>query len=294
MISYKQNWLLLKRRIRSHIVTYSLWEWMKDDKEWTKLLIKKKKKRKILISTMTGSNWSCTIFDSLIGAGLNLNDCDVYYLLCDKILPACQECTIDLISESELINGGPQKSLCKSCYKPAKNLFERQGIKVLNLSDFVQPSANPALYDDEEINHSNYKSGQLRYYGISSNCGERYFDQIEYIYKDAYEKSYLAFENLLDKYKFDTLIAHHGIYVPQSSAVEVFKKYKKHIITWCPGYKKGTFLFSVGDSYHFTIPNEKFPRSALQYTKDELESTRLALIDKKEGKNDWINFYNYN
>ena len=65
----------------------------------------------------------------------------------------------------------------------------------------------------------------------------------------------------LDKIKsgwvdIDIIISNHAIYIPQGVICEVTKKYKKKIVSYVTGYRKNSWIFSHGDTYHYTMMTE--------------------------------------
>ena len=64
-------------------------------------------------------------------------------------------------------------------------------------------------------------------------------------------------KNVTKKKSYDVIICDHGIYLPQGVITEISKKLKIKIYTFNTGYRKKTFLFARGDSYHFSIPRDK-------------------------------------
>ena len=88
------------------------------------------------------------------------------------------------------------------------------------------------------------------------------------------------------------MVAHHGIYVPQGMVNAVAGAEDVRLVTWNPGYRKQTFIFSHGDSYHHTMMDEP---TALWEDLD-LSAGGGARIDdylssRRTGSQDWIWFH---
>ena len=66
----------------------------------------------------------------------------------------------------------------------------------------------------------------------------------------------LALNNLFEGHTYDVVCFNHGIYVPQGIIVEACRAKNIPVVTWNPSYRKTTFIFSHGDSYHHTMISE--------------------------------------
>jgi hypothetical protein len=84
------------------------------------------------------------------------------------------------------------------------------------------------------------------------------------------------------------MIAHHGIYVPQGNMVAVAKEYEVPIITWVQGYRKQSFIFGIGDTYHKSLLTESYDVDDL--CSDEKKEIREYLDSRDIGERDWIKF----
>ena len=267
------------------------WNWLSKDTLWKQHLInvKNNHQKKVLICTMTGSNWACSSFESLLGIALSLKGVSVDFLLCDGSLPSCQECEFERISPKIMSKFGPKPILCNSCFNPAFEMLKKTQLSILKLSDYFN---NKSFTKIETILSENVKAGILRYYGVGDLNNEiktkkiihRYL-KAEYILKE-------ALQNISKKFNHDIIILHHGIYVPQGVIVEHFKRKKKQIVTWGPSYKKSTVLFSHDSSYHYTMPKEKINFDQIHLSKQNRNQILNYLKSREKGSNDWISFHN--
>ena len=48
----------------------------------------------------------------------------------------------------------------------------------------------------------------------------------------------------------------HGIYVPQGIVGAVVRRHGVRVVNWIVAYRKNSFIFSHGDTYHHTLMNE--------------------------------------
>ena len=292
MIFFRRKLELSKRFIRPLTQVRADWSWLSANSHWMSAVdaARGNNGKKILISTMTGSNWACSSFDSLLGIALTLRGHEVQYLLCDGILDACQECDFQRISPRELTEVGPQNKLCVDCFSPANKMLSGQKLRVNQLSKYLNGfNKIEAAKKYSAISHSS--AGVLRFFGKADATDETLFRPIYDRFETAYLKSRYAVEKLIDEEKFDCLIAHHGIYVPQGACVDAFEKRHLSVVTWNPGYKTGTFLFSHQKSYHYTMPKED--KQSFENKISIRKKTQIInyLELKKSGVGDWIKFY---
>ena len=107
-----------KRTLRPHFDVCPDWSWLMKDKAWLAARDAAKDGPRVLISTLTGSNWAISTMDSVLGVALTMAGARVSYLLCDGALHACQECDHQWLSPAELAKHGPQNRLCGTCSHP--------------------------------------------------------------------------------------------------------------------------------------------------------------------------------
>jgi len=90
---------------------------------------------------------------------------------------------------------------------------------------------------------------------------------------------------------YSSVFLNHGIYVPQGIINSVSQKLNIPVKTWNTAYRRNTFIFSHGDTYHHTLMNE----SVSNWEELELdEKNKKKLVDyiasRASGTNDWIKF----
>lgn len=242
---------------------------------------------RVLIATGTGSNWPCSTVEGLLGVALTLRGAQVRFLLCDGILPACQECDRQWLSESTFVARGPAP-LCGACHPPALAMLAPLGLPVLRYGQFLDPAA-PA--DSREDLEEHARAGALRYFGRGTLPDGRTGQAILDRYRRAAATTAAILDRLVREQRPDVAVFHHGIYVPQGVVGQVLRRQGVRVVNWGPAYRKRTLLFSHGNTYHHTMIDES-PDQWLERPWDAAREARLMdyLGSRWTGGNDWISF----
>ena len=284
LIKHKIN--IFKRYLRSKSKARASWSQLNSDN----IECDEHSSEKILITTSTGSNWPCSSFDSLIALALKLRGAEVSFLLCDGVLPACQECDSQWISPKDIIESNI-KSVCKDCFHPAEIMLKPLKINIYKYSDFISKDKISELSSQNDSNCDEHaRAGTLRYYGvgeINSKSQEQVFQQFLSASKITKE----VINNCVKKIKPTSVVLHHGIYVPQGIIASEISKNNINLCVWGPSYRQGTVLFSRHETYHHSMINEeKSLWDGYDFTKEK-ESTLMNYIhNKANGSNDWISY----
>lgn len=264
--------------------------------------------KKILIATSIGSHLAAMQMETTIAAALSIRGCNVHALLCDGVLPGCQMCEPRFFvnTKSFAING-PQKDLCGHCYKPGRRVYEEVGIPVHAYSDNLTSSditladkisSEIAISDIETFimdglrigEHA--KAGALRFYARATIDGEPFVDSVLRRYLKAAILTALSAKKLFKREKYDVIVFHHGIYVPQGIIGEVARQQGIEVVTWNPAYRKNCFIFSHEDTYHHTLMHESVSAWENMDWTDEKENVISEYLRSRwSGENDWIRFH---
>ena len=243
-----------------------------------------------LIGTNTGGNGALLSFDLLLGIGLRARGKKVKYVLCDGALPACQMCEYTSFDETQFPNNGLNSSFCKTCFYPANKLIKQLGFEVIKISD-----VNPKKFDplDEAAAFDQHgRAGFLRYEARGDFCNlVKSKRHIYGQYKTASQIAYYAYKKIIEAEQPSCVILHHGVYVPQGSALQAVVESKTRAVTWCTSYRKNSVMLAHGDTYHKTMPAET-DRVLRQLNFDRRKENliRSYLQSRSEGTNDWITF----
>lgn len=264
--------------------------------------------KKILIATSVGSHLPATTLESLLAAALRVRGAEVHVFLCDSVLPACLGCEYAWFPHVEqLVRGGPQKSLCNTCFSPANKMFSDLGVQIHRYSEHLSPvdwetaerisrntgdSDMPNFVLDGLSIGEHALAGTLRFFAKATLEGEPQGPAVLRRYFEAALLTTFATRNLLGKVRFDAAVFHHGIYVPQGLIGEVARNAKVRVVTWNPAYRKQSFIFSHDDTYHHTLMWEPVERWQNMLWTAETEATIVNYLQSRwHGTQDWIWFH---
>lgn len=280
----------------------------KDGALWTAGLKEAKKGPKVLIATSVGSHLAGTTLESALAVALTLRGTDVHLLLCDAALPACLACWSDVYPNHEKFSQDGPLADCSDCFEPAHRMYKSLGLEVTRYSDFLSHAETEraeqisAMLAFDEIERytlngtavgEHAMAGTLRFFARGMLDGEPYGEPILRRYFHASLLTAMAMENLLLKYKFSSVVFHHGIYVPQGLIGEVCRKHNVHVVNWNPAYRKRCFIFSHHDSYHHTMMTEPTAKWEDIPWNQERESRLMTYLKSRwKGSEDWIWFHN--
>lgn len=305
----KKNILIrnLARRYRSRKFGDLGWKKLRDEEKeyWSKINSLHPEKQ-VLVATSFGSEITITTVESLIAAALKVRGVEVDILLCDG-LPACQLCDTTKFNKiKNFAKDGIPKSTCKECFKSGERVYEGLGFNPLKFSNYLEPND----YTEAQNILSNLKYDQISDYiyqeikvgehAVSGTCrffAKATFDDepnAEMVLRRYLSASILvvkAMKRLLKLKEYDKTVLNHGIYVPQGVIADVARNQKTEIITWNTAYKKSSFIFSHGDTYHHTMLTEPVSKwSDLNLNKNQIDDINKYIGSRASGKNDWISF----
>ena len=135
-------------------------------------------------------------------------------------------------------------------------------------------------------------SGALRYYAKTDLNSEKNGKNILISYFKSSLIVNKSINRLFEKKKYDEIFLNHGIYVPQGLIIDVAKKHNIKTSTWCPGYRKKTFSFTRGDTYHRSLIYEKNDNwEKISFNNSIKNKIENYLNSRQLGTNDWKKFY---
>jgi hypothetical protein len=248
--------------------------------------------------------------ESMLGVALSQRGAEVEILLCDAALPVCLECEHVKFSsvgmQQRLIECGPI-DLCKTCHPPATKALQGSVLKRRTYSEVLTDvdrelarslATDIHVGDIQKYRYKDMAVGEHAYAGTLRFFGRGTLEELELgeavlrRYLDAALLTAMAVSRLVDEGNYDVVVMNHGIYVPQGIIAEVVRKAGKRVVTWNPGYRKGCFLFSHGDTYHHTMMTEPVDQWNSVLWSDELEQRTMRYLHSRwTGVQDWIWFH---
>ena len=300
---------LFYRWLRARTTGYSDWDSIlrSDRTLWDSALDKSKNGKKVLLATSIGSELAVTKLESMLGVALTLRSSSVHVLLCDMTLPACQACTIDRYPNQDFfIENGPAKDLCRDCFWPAEAMYKKLGFKVhrygelLNSEDYAQAENISSTLSASKIQSFRFDdfavgehalAGALRFFARATLEGEPNAERILRNYFKASLLTAFVIRTLLNRIRFECVVMHHGIYVPQGLIGEVARKKDVRVVVWNVSYRKKSFIFSHKDTYHHTFVDEPVDKwEHMAWNKKTEKELMEYLKSRWQGTRDWISF----
>jgi capsular polysaccharide biosynthesis protein len=264
---------------------------------------------RVLLVPSTGHP-TFTTLDSLLAVALTLRGARVDVLLCDEALPACHNCLLGKLQDewvtNEFLQYGPKRDICRTCYSPAAAMFGTLGIRVLGYGDFLEPEDKESawrlartLTPDEICAYTedgvpvgeHARAGAIRFFARASLDREPHGIDVLRRYFAAALMSRLALERLLSQTQYVSATLNHGIYVPQGIVGAVARRHHVRIATWIVAYRKRSFIFSHGDTYHHTLMDEPVSNWEDMDWDEETEADLMQYLKSRwTGAEDWITF----
>ena len=273
-------------------------------------------KGKVVLAGSVGANPDM-LMQTIVGLGFKKESYEVFQLSCDAALPICYNAKqfhyANLKAQHNLARKGLGLS-CRSC--TLKSTLYQKSAKFNQITyselapkaeevESVISSINldAAIFDKCYRDVFEYKgihilehaySAVVRFFASNQLEKEPAAVQLFEAYLKASVITTEVISNTLKRLgKIDSIVCDHGIYVPQGVITEFCKVNSIRIITFNTGYRKNSFLFAEGDSYHFAIPADlKFPTRL--YTDHQREIAHKYVVSRSIGSNDWVHFQETN
>jgi len=260
-----------------------------------------------LFATDIGGYLNGVIPEAALAAALDLRGHAVHMLLCDGVLPACMECTYVQVDDREMARRGPQGGLCHYCHETGVRAVDGLGVtlhafgELLTDADRCEARAvarATGLDDASGVQVEGLRLGEhavagtLRFFARATLEGEPRALPVLRRYVEASVLAARATQRLLRSERFDVVVLHHGIYVPQGVVAEVCRAEGVRVVTWNPAYRARTFVFSHDDTYHHTLLDEPVESwEELGWDARREEQVMDYLRSRWEGTQDWIWFH---
>ena len=259
-------------------------------------------KRILIATSMTGYIHGSSM-DRVLALALTEKGHQVAFLLCDSDLEACQIIKFSSYKPEQLMKS-ENTPRCSSCAPHINKLFAPLGLPIFNFkSDRSQEAKQKEIFlkmDFEELKEFQIGSvkigmhawaGAVRYFASTQFTGEPDAKEILIRFLISGIRLHDSTSNVINEFKPDILIAHHGIYIPQGVVSEVAREKQVSLMTWTASYRKGTFIFSPDETYHYSMVTEPTSNwEELELTKKQLSVLDKYMNSRWRGDNDWIKF----
>lgn len=287
----------------------SLAEALKQDKDvWSQAVKNALTGEKILLATSVGGHLPVMTFNTMLAVALTLRGANVHMLLCDKILPACEHLTWYKTADlTDFIKNGVSQQTCQRCFEPAITKCRALGIPVHTYSEFLTPAERkkavelskslpleeiPGFCIDGLRVGEHALAGALRFFARGTLEGEQGGEPVLRHYLTAALLTVYAARNCFDRFNFQSVSFHHGIYVPQGLLGEVARHEGVRIANWQVAYRKKSFIFSHHDTYHHTMLTEPIESWKNILWTPPIEADLMAYLKSRwQGTQDWIWFH---
>jgi hypothetical protein len=240
------------------------------------------KEKKFLIATTIGGNLNTLAFDLVLGQALKSRGHKVVYVLCGGNFSACMYAELNKFYNIEEFLEFGSKPLCNECSMNGNRFLSLTNDSIIEL--FPKFTVNQLSEKQIEI----AESGAKRFLAVGRIQDEKEYLAVLKRYSNATKEYVGSIDKVLSEEKFDAVIAHHGIYVPQGIFQSSSKDLNTPFVSWAQGYRKGTYIFSRKDTYHKELL-EPFP-IARALTSSEQKIISDYLESRDLGKSDWIHF----
>ena len=254
-------------------------------------------RKKVVFFTVQGRPNMLAVKEGILAQSINLRNGSSEMVICGGFLPACD---LPFVTTDG-------KLLCKACGSAAQKIYKSFNLPFHLFSDFI---------DAEQISRSEERADKLKF--------EDYFN-FEYLGIDAGKHVYAAVlryllrgtvENddrtkqicrryvisammmadvskaVVERLKPDCVVMHHGIYLTAGIFSEYARKQDVRVVIFTPAYRKNTFLFSHGETYHKTLQDEPAENwETLSLSDDDNRILDDYLNSRRWGSQDFISYY---
>ncbi|HJU48579.1 MAG TPA: hypothetical protein VJ689_10610 [Gaiellaceae bacterium] len=262
---------------------------------------------RVLVATSVGGHPIAPILDGLVASALWLRGAEPAFLLCDGVLPACEQCAyVDFTDPTRFVAEGPQPRLCAPCHGRGRAHLAPLPMPLHRYGAFVDRSAASAamrraagMTVDECFTFEcrglglgeQARAGTLRFFG-KADLSDEPADVVLGVARRYAGGALVAAEvaeRVLETLRPDVVTAHHGVYVPQGVLGEVARREGIRVVNWGTSYRDRTFIFSHDNTYHVTFltePTALWEDRALTEGEEQALLTFLRL--RRRGEGDWL------
>lgn len=263
---------------------------------------------RVLVATSVGGFAPGAVLESVLAAALTLRGAAVEFLLCDEVLPACLMTHIERVPDLSVLEHYRQgEALCDRCHPVGAGLFAGTGLPITRYGQLLDDAdrraartlaAEVPLSEIGRFRHRGLAVGEhalagaLRFFARGQLEDTPAAGMVLRRFLEAGLLTAAAVNRLLRQSRYDVLVFHHGIYVPQGVTAEAARAAGVRIANWNVAYRKSRFIFSHGGTYHHTLQEEPVSEwESLPWTAERERQTLDYLASRLTGSQDWIWFH---
>ena len=185
-------------------------------------------------------------------------------------------------------------------------MFRELGVTVRRYSEFVKPDEIEqawrlarTLSPREMVEYTvdglpigeHARAGAIRFFARTSLDREPHGDAVLRRYFAAALMTRASVDRLLATHRYRSATFNHGIYVPQGIVGAVARRRGLRVVNWIQSYRRNSFIFSHGDTYHHTLMSEPVSSWLDLEWDDQIEAELLTYLKSRwTGAEDWISF----
>jgi hypothetical protein len=262
--------------------------------------------RRVLLATGVGGHPMAPVVDGLVGTSLWLRGAEVSFLLCDRVLPACEMCQYVAFPQlEEFLERGPQRRLCPPCFDRGRLHLEPLPPPLHLYGSFLTPGEVDAVSasvqsfslercftfeEDGARLGEQTRASLVRFFGKADLTSEP--EEVVVAAARRYAAgawiAALILRRALEQLEPEVVVAHHGVYVPQGVLGEVARNAGVRVVNWGTSYRDRTVIYSHGDTYHRTLVDEPTSNWDERPLTDAEERELLDfLAARRRGEGDW-------
>ena len=247
----------------------------------------------VLVFSSMGVFADHMVVDTVLARELQRQGAEVIVVLCDGVMPACH--VSDRYAYAGALGAAGrdarQQRLCRACTGATEALRRESGLRYATYSEGIAHPCDGAAAGTPADVADDMRAGVIRFAASSHpEVLQRLPADVNQRYERAAGKALEAVEGLFNKYRPDTVIAHHGIYLPQGIVQRVARLRGTTFYSWHFGYRKSTLIFSRGDTYHRELTAPQPAAFEMPLTDGERSRITDYLSSRMSGGQDWIHF----
>jgi hypothetical protein len=232
----------------------------------------------VVFLTMMGGNEGICSMELLMGRALKARGHRVRYVLCDRMLPACE---VKMFEQEHRWT-----ELCAKCYLFGKRLFQSAGDDILWVSDLIENAKDPGEWNEY------VESALLKHYRLGVLPDTPDVQEHQEKYRQASRVSE-AVARALVAMGPDRVIMSHGIYCTWGPAREVLNEANIPVMTHGRGKKRDSRKLNWRESAGWWDVSEEWEKVRDKPLTESQEARIDAYLDSRRDHSQDMRVYNF-